>query len=367
MSSSTQAGTGNHQPDEWFPDLPGPTGGVVLHEFSCRISAGLPALVMKSTANPDDLFSYMTGSVFQYTFPSGTTESFLIQTNSADPRQRRAVTFDSIRNTQPQTLEQRKEYWSGIELETARVESLKASQGVVPVSSTAVGPSPEEASLWGQLRAWVESRTQDHSALRYATPHCPICYLSHLVVAKLRPSMPDTDQELTVVLPCGHMVGADCWLEYLKQHRGHVYVGNEWVEADYLNPIPLAACPMCGLPLYYTKCGHVIQGILAPANDAHDTYRVPTTMPEGLSVLPERCRCCEQTNIEKEALENKKKGPEPGVTPGEWRDFSTSISEARLTALDHPNWGNSYDHEFEIPPEFPDCSTDALWHTPGLE
>lgn len=120
--------------------------------------------------------------------------------------------------------------------------------------------------------------------------HCNICCTNQIEVpSKLCVNRSPDDTELLeemMVLPCGHIFGADCMNEWIHTRR------DEDTFPD---------CPMCRFPLFYPECAHEIRLRAYNPNFPREV-QVPLTIPEG-GVVPQYCPACRlefaQYSIEK--------------------------------------------------------------------
>ncbi|KAH8900259.1 hypothetical protein GQ53DRAFT_816276 [Thozetella sp. PMI_491] len=343
--------------DAWFPDTPGTDENLLLRETYARAAQHLPPLSRinpAATPNPENLFSYPIGATFPITFSPDITETFLVQTNAANPRLRRAVLVDSLPSDVPLTLQQRSDYYQDFALQPAMVgpipdaPTLTLEQNLERASDLyqkflsdvaemrqghEVPPvEPENISFWREARDWIASHGTPQEK-RYKAV-CSICLTDKLILKNVQPHYHLTDQEQTIVLPCGHMFGSRCFQSILDSSRNHIS------EEDK----PRATCPLCRTSLYYSECGHVILGLLAPALDNHSLGIIPPSVADvGPSAFPRACRECALATNAALNLQLLSAGTDAlDAGPVIW----ANIRERYHKDLEGPNWANPPDFSF---------------------
>jgi hypothetical protein len=147
----------------------------------------------------------------------------------------------------------------------------------------------EEPSLFRDIAGYLDDgRDEEGNEVSIEAP-CPICgRVLKLPEAVMPQQCAELETEALVVLPCGHMFGAECLAAHLRltdqmaaQHP-----------RDEQHPDRFArCCPLCRLLLEYQYCGHNLR--FRPFDPRRPRReQVPLTIPEGGRLL-EFCRSCD--------------------------------------------------------------------------
>ncbi|KAK5652191.1 hypothetical protein OQA88_10688 [Cercophora sp. LCS_1] len=124
-------------------------------------------------------------------------------------------------------------------------------------------------SLWHRVKAWHITPPPPTTAAPVGD--CTIC-LNPLRILAPPTSTPPAASHPAVALPCGHMLGARCWLDFLCQR----------------DDASLPTCPVCRAPVYHPHCSHTITPLPIPETTAFHMVDSPAfktlTIPEGGSI-----------------------------------------------------------------------------------
>lgn len=121
---------------------------------------------------------------------------------------------------------------------------------------------------------------QYHVGLAVVLP-CPLCGRQLQLPDAVMPDDDGSEEEEEdtpedmAVLPCGHMIGADCLAQHLEEQDS---IG---ASVPGLENLTVRSCPVCEFPLTHEECGHAV-GIRVYGRDP---------IPEGDEVDGECCAC----------------------------------------------------------------------------
>jgi hypothetical protein len=130
---------------------------------------------------------------------------------------------------------------------------------------------------------------------------CPICGRQLRLPDAVMPDTsaypdPETETETMAVLPCGHMIGAECLAQHLAYKDDLAFA--ELGIHDLGETLPRGSafgyhdCPLCRFPLGHADCGHgLVPKLYDPAWGPRRGRQIPPTLPEGGRVSP-ACRAC---------------------------------------------------------------------------
>lgn len=131
---------------------------------------------------------------------------------------------------------------------------------------------------------------QYHVGIAIVLP-CPLCGRQLALDKALMPDDTDDDGEEEeeeiedmAVLPCGHMIGADCLAQHLaaQEDAAARVPGAQDHAARGAAAHRFGSCPVCEFPLGHESCGHAV-GIRVYGRDP---------IPEGDSEVNGECRAC---------------------------------------------------------------------------
>lgn len=161
---------------------------------------------------------------------------------------------------------------------------------------------PIDNIYWPEFKKAVEA---DTARVRPIQLECVIC-------TELMTTSPDEPDHTFVgipshgaqILPCGHMIGASCWFEWIASEE-QAASGKKYDK-----------CPCCNTKIrFHSKCGHRTPGRFIPDTVAEYTT-VPAVFRHGGCISP-RCLWCELRHV-MEMFCNSAPRPSLELQPGEY-------------------------------------------------
>ncbi|KAM0199038.1 hypothetical protein ACHAPA_003639 [Fusarium lateritium] len=198
---------------------------------------------------------------------------------------------------------------------------------------------PITGTYWPVFKREVEA---DEARVRPIQLECLIC----CELMTTSPDEPDhtyvgTPSHGAQILPCGHMIGASCWFEWLDRMK-RIAPRKKFDK-----------CPCCNMKFrFHTKCGHRTAGRFIPDTVA-EYSAVPALLSHG-GRISSRCWWCE-LKLAMKVLCSSAQIPSPKVQPGEYT-FMIFHVEGNPLLYQYPSYRlpsqlDTIVRELEIPQE----------------
>ncbi|KAM0345745.1 hypothetical protein ACHAPU_006098 [Fusarium lateritium] len=174
---------------------------------------------------------------------------------------------------------------------------------------------------WPVFKREVEA---DEAKVRPIRLTCIVCYDLMTTSPSEGPHrLNDSSIHAAQILPCGHMIGVRCWVEWIAHLA---LINGRWTHHK---------CPGCNIKLpRHERCGHSPSGRLIPASV--DQYSsIPRVLSEGGRVGT-RCAKCELQNALR-MLREASETFDPDLGRGEYLNMALRIDDLFLCFMEPRN------------------------------